>query len=125
MKEIIYTKHAPEPIGPYSQAIRYNELLYISGQTGVDMSTGRLCGGSVGEQARYALKSISEIAKASGTDIKNAVRATVLLTDMNDFAEVNAVYAEFFPEAQPARACFAVAALPLAARVEIEVICAM
>lgn len=125
MKNAVLTEKAPQPIGPYSQAIVYNDTLYISGQIAIDMSTGALCSGSIGEQTTCVLRNLSEIASKAGADLRNAVKTTIFLTDINDFGEVNAAYAAFFPDQQPARSCFAVAALPKDAKVEIEAICAM
>lgn len=123
MKAVISTENAPKAIGPYSQAIRCGDLVFISGQLPVDMETGELCSGSIAEQVRHSLKNASAIASAAGTNLQNAVKTTVLLTDMNDFAEVNTAYADFFPNNPPARSCFAVAALPKGAKIEIEIIC--
>lgn len=125
MKTVISSEKAPGAIGPYSQAIKCGDLLFISGQIPVDMATGELCTGPIAEQTRHSLTNASAIAQAAGTSLENAVKATVLLADINDFAEVNAAYAEFFPHDPPARSCFAVAALPKGARVEIEVICSL
>ena len=123
MKTVISTEKSPGAIGPYSQAIKSGNFVFISGQLPVDMATGELCSGAIGEQTKHSLKNASAIAQAAGTRIENAVKTTILLTDMNDFAEVNSAYAEFFPESPPARSCFAVAALPKGAKIEIEVIC--
>lgn len=125
MKKIIATDRAPGAIGPYSQAVQHDGMLFVSGQIPIDMKTGELCQGSIAEQTRCSLNNAAEIAKAAGTDLKNTVKTTVLLTDMNDFAEVNAAYAEFFPENPPARSCFTVCALPKGAKIEIEIICAL
>ncbi len=123
-RSVIATAGAPGAIGPYSQGIGMGDLVFISGQLPVDMATGELCAGSIGEQTKHSLKNAAAIAKAAGTDLSKAVKTTVFLTDMADFAEVNAAYAEFFPKEPPARSCIAVAALPKNARVEIEIICA-
>lgn len=125
MKKIIKTDSAPGAIGPYSQAVKYGDLVFISGQIPLDAKTGELCTGSIGEQTALVLKNAAEIAKAAGTDLTKAVKTTILLTDMGNFSEVNSAYAEFFPTDPPARACFAVSALPKGAGVEIEIICGM
>lgn len=125
MKTVIKTDKAPGAIGPYSQAIQNNDLLFISGQIPIDMETGELSTASIAEQTRFSLRNAAEIAQAAGTSLKKAIKTTVLLTDMNDFAQVNEAYSEFFPEEPPARSCFAVAGLPKNAKIEIEIICAM
>lgn len=122
-KEKVSTDKAPAAIGPYSQAVKAGGMLYISGQIPIDMTTGELCTGTIAEQARCSLDNLSEIAQAAGTALSKAVKTTVLLTDINDFAEVNDVYARYFPDIKPARSCFAVAALPKGAKLEIEVTC--
>lgn len=124
-KSIIATGAAPGAIGPYSQAVKTGNLVFISGQLPIDMATGELCTGSIAEQTRCCLRNAEAIAKAAGADLAGAVKTTVLLTDMADFAEVNGAYGEFFPAEPPARACYAVAALPKGARIEIEVVCAL
>ncbi|MCC8189817.1 MAG: Rid family detoxifying hydrolase [Planctomycetes bacterium] len=123
-RKVIATTDAPGAIGPYSQAIEAGGLVFISGQLPIDMATGELCAGSIGEQTKHCLKNAAAIARAAGTELARAVKTTIFLADIADFAEVNAAYAEFFPDAPPARSCFAVAALPKNARVEIEMICA-
>jgi len=124
-KKKIETSGAPAAIGPYSQAIAVGELLFISGQLPIDMATGEFAEGGIGEMARASIRNADAIARAAGTDISRAVKATVFLTDMSDFAEVNAVYSEFFAGEAPARSCVAVAALPRGAKIEIEFIVAL
>lgn len=124
-RNIIATTHAPGAIGPYSQAIQTGGLVFISGQLPIDMATGELSCGTIAEQTKCALTNASAIAKAAGTELAKAVKTTIFLTDMADFAEVNTAYAAFFPSDPPARSCVAVAALPKNAQVEIEVICAL
>lgn len=119
----VSTNEAPKAIGPYSQAVKMGDFVFLSGQLPVDMATGELCAGSIAEQTRHCLNNAAAIAKAAGTSLANAVKTTVFLVDMGDFAEVNGAYAEFFPDEPPARSCVAVAALPKNARIEIEVIC--
>jgi 2-iminobutanoate/2-iminopropanoate deaminase len=121
-RAIVATQNAPSAIGPYSQAVKAAGLLFISGQLPIDMATGEFPG-SIGEQAACCLKNLGAIAEEAGTSLENAIKITVFLTDMADFAEVNAAYAEFFPEKPPARSCVAVLALPKNAAIEIEAIC--
>ena len=116
-REIINTEKAPAAIGPYVQAVADNGLLFISGQLGFDVEHGSVIPETVEEQATLSLKNLDAIMTAAGTD-----RTTIFLTDMNDFAKVNEVYGAFFGESKPARSCVAVAALPKAAKVEIECI---
>lgn len=124
-KSVIATNGAPGAIGPYSQGIKTGNLVFISGQLPIDMATGDLSTGDIAEQTRCCLKNAEAIAQAAGTSLANAVKTTVLLTDMADFGAVNGAYGEFFPSEPPARACYAVAALPKGAHIEIEVICAL
>lgn len=124
-RNVIDTENAPGAIGPYSQAIKSGDFLFISGQLPIDMTTGELSAGSIADMTRCSMNNAAAIAKAAGTDISKAVKTTIFLTDMADFAEMNGAYGEFFPSEPPARSCFAVAALPKGARIEIEVICAL
>ena len=121
-RTVIATELAPKAIGPYSQAIRANGFVYVAGQTPIDPATGKLIDGDISAQTRRVLQNISAILEAAGTALAKAVKTTVFLTDMSNFAAMNAVYAEFFPEHPPARSTFAVAGLPLGASVEIECI---
>lgn len=120
MKEV-NSKLAPDAVGPYSQAIRTGNRLYLSGQLGLDKEKGSLLAG-VEEQTKQAFKNISYILEAEGLSLSNVVKVTVLLADINDFAKVNAIYAEHFTKPYPARSAFAVKDLPLGASIEIEVI---
>lgn len=120
----IETNKAPGAVGPYSQAIKCGGLVFISGQTPIDPATGKIVEGAIADQAQQSLENLSAIARAAGTHIAKAVKTLVFLTDMDDFAAVNAEYAKYFPDQKPARSCIAVKALPLGARVEIEAICA-
>lgn len=124
-KTVIATQEAPGAIGPYSQAIKTGNLVFISGQLPIDTATGELSTGDIAEQTRWCLRHAQAIAKAAGTDLSKAVKTTVLLTNMGDFTAVNGAYGEFFVSEPPARACYAVAALPKGANVEIEIICAV
>ena len=122
MKKVISTQQAPAAIGPYSQAIQVGNLVYTSGQIPIDPSTGSLVEGGVKEQARQSLLNVKAILEEAGLTMSNVVKTTVFMSDMNDFAEMNAVYAEFFTEPYPARSAVAVKTLPKGALVEIEVI---
>jgi len=119
----VQTENAPAAVGPYSQGIKSGELLFISGQLPIDMTTGEFPK-AIGEQAKCCLLNLDAIAKEAGTSLQNAVKLTVFLTDMNDFTEMNAAYTEFFPDIPPARSCIAVKALPKKAEIEIEAIVA-
>jgi 2-iminobutanoate/2-iminopropanoate deaminase len=122
MKKVISTQQAPAAIGPYSQAIQVGNLVYTSGQIPIDPSTGSLVEGGVKEQARQSLLNVKAILEEAGLTMSNVVKTTVFMADMNDFAEMNAVYAEFFTEPYPARSAVAVKTLPKGALVEIEVV---
>ena len=124
MKKVISTSKAPAAIGPYSQAIQVGNLVFASGQIPIDPATGSFVEGGVKEQARQSLTNVKVILDEAGLTLDNVVKTTVFLADMNDFADVNAVYAEFFAEPYPARSAVAVKTLPKGALVEIEVIAA-
>lgn len=124
MKKVISTSKAPAAIGPYSQAIQVGNLVFASGQIPIDPATGSFVEGAVKEQARQSLTNVKAILDEAGLTLDNVVKTTVFLADMNDFADVNAVYAEFFAEPYPARSAVAVKTLPKGALVEIEVIAA-
>lgn len=121
-KTPIVAEKAPAALGPYSAAVRVGEMLYCSGQTPLDPATGELVGDDVATQARQALANLSAVLEAAGGTLDSIVKTTVFLTDMADFAEMNAVYAEHFTEPYPARSTVAVRALPKACRVEIEAV---
>ncbi len=118
----VHTEHAPAAIGPYSQAIAAGNTLYISGQLPIDPATGEFAGADIAAQTRQSLQNLKAILQANGMTMADVVKTTVLLADIGEFAAMNAVYAEFFAAPYPARAAFQVAALPKAARVEIEAI---
>ena len=118
----IATQNAPAAIGPSSQAIEANGTVYVSGQLGIDPSTGSFAEGGAVAQARQSLTNISNILKEAGMSMKNVVKVTVLLADINDFAAVNEIYKDFFEAPFPARSAFAVAALPKGGKIEIEAI---
>lgn len=118
--EPISTDGAPAAIGPYSQAIVAGELVFTSGQIAIDPATGELEGGDVRAQAERVLRNLAAVLAAADSGLDRAIRCTVYLVSMADFAAVNEVYARFFGESPPARACVEVAALPKGARVEID-----
>ncbi|MBP5434951.1 RidA family protein [bacterium] len=124
MKKIISSKSAPAAIGPYSQAVEANGMLFISGQLPIDVATGAFVEGGVKEQTRKSLENIGAILSEAGMGFENVVKTTVFLNDMNDFAAMNEVYATFFTSDCPARAAFQVVKLPKGALVEIEAIAA-
>lgn len=121
-KQLLSTDKAPAAIGPYSQAVRAGDLLFISGQLPTDPATGEFAGTTVAAQTRQSLGNISAILGAAGLTLANVVKTTVFLKDMNAFGEMNGVYGEFFKDEPPARACVEVARLPKDALVEIEAV---
>ena len=120
MKETISTENAPGAIGPYSQAVKAGSFVFCSGQIPINPQTGEFVSEDVAEQTRQVLKNLSAVLEAAETNLNNVVKTTVFLADMNDFATMNEVYAEFFSENKPARATVQAARLPRDARVEIE-----
>lgn len=120
--KVFSTKKAPAAIGPYSQAIQVGNLVYTSGQIPIDPSTGTFVEGGIREQTRQSLTNVKAILEEAGLSMGNVVKTTVFMADMNDFAEMNSVYAEFFAEPYPARSAVAVKTLPKGALVEIEVV---
>ena len=122
MNTPIYTPNAPAAIGPYSQAVQAGSMVFVSGQIPIDPATGNFAGEDIVTQTRQSLTNVKNILEAAGYSLNDVVKTTVLLADIADFAAMNAVYAEFFSENKPARACFAVRDLPKAALVEIEAI---
>ena len=124
MKQVISTHQAPAAIGPYSQAIRVGNLLYTSGQIPINPATGNFVEGGIKEQTRQSLTNIKAILEEAGLTMTHVVKTTVFMADMNDFADMNTVYAEFFAEPYPARSAVAVKTLPKGALVEIEVVAA-
>lgn len=122
-REPIHTADAPAAIGPYSQAVAAGAYVFTSGQVGMDPATGKLVDGGIAEQTRRAMANVAAVLAAAGLSFADVVKTTIFLIDMNDFADVNAVYGESFAGgAPPARSTVAVAALPRGARVEIETI---
>ena len=124
-RETVTAPGAPEAVGPYSHAVKAQGLLFCSGQIPLDPSSGELVGATAAEQARQCLENLATIAAAGGGTLADAVKCTVLLTSMGDFAEVNEAYADFFPADPPARVAYEVSALPKNARVEIDAVIAV
>ena len=122
MKEIIQTDRAPQAIGPYSQAIKANGLVFASGQIPTDPRTGQFVDGGIAEQTEQVLRNLSAVLEAAGSDLSRVVKTTVFLLDMQEFGAMNEVYGKFFSDAPPARATVQAARLPRDARVEIEAI---
>jgi 2-iminobutanoate/2-iminopropanoate deaminase len=125
LKKQIQTNAAPAAIGPYSQAIQVGELIFFSGQIPLDPKSGVMVTGGIVEQTRQVMANMQALLSASGLDFANVVKTTIYLTDLGDFATVNQIYGEFFPDVPPARACVQVAALPKGATVEVEWIAAV
>jgi len=125
MIQEIHTNDAPGAVGPFSQAIKVGDLLFVSGQLPIDPATGEFNSDDAIAQAEQCLKNLAAIAAAAGTSLANTVKTTVLLTDLSRFAEINKVYAGFFSKPFPARACYEVSALPKGAKVEIEAVIAL
>jgi len=122
MREVIATDHAPKAIGPYSQAIRAQGLLFTSGQVAIDPSTQQVIAGDVSAQTDRVMKNLSAILEASGSSLEKVLRCTVFLKNMGDFAAMNEVYGRYFKQAPPARSTVEVARLPKDVLVEIDVI---
>ncbi|WP_459110897.1 RidA family protein [Helicobacter pylori] len=122
MKEVIHSTLAPKAIGPYSQAITTNDLVFISGQLGIDASTGEFKGTDIHSQTTQSMENIKAILKEAGLGMDSVVKTTILLKSLDDFSVVNEIYGSYFKEPYPARATFQVAKLPKDALVEIEAI---
>src|ERR1700726_2037070 len=122
MREVISTKDAPQPIGPYSQAVKANGFIFTSGQIAIDPSTQEVVAGDVAAQTERVLRNLSEILEAAGSGLGKVVRSTVFLKNMNDFAAMNQVYGKYFGAAPPARSTVEVARLPKDVLVEIDVV---
>ncbi|WP_121013928.1 RidA family protein [Helicobacter pylori] len=122
MKEVIHSTLAPKAIGPYSQAIATNDLVFVSGQLGIDASTGEFKGADIHSQTTQSMENIKAILKEAGLGMDSVVKTTILLKSLDDFAVVNEIYGSYFKEPYPARATFQVARLPKDALVEIEAI---
>lgn len=124
MKTIITAANAPAALGPYSHAVAVGDLLYTSGQIGLDPATGKLAGDSIEIQTEQVLRNLEQVLTANNMTFSNVIKTTVFLTDLADFATVNGIYATRFPAEPPARSCVQVAALPAGARIEIELVAA-
>lgn len=125
MKDIVLTDKGPKPIGPYSQAVKSNGFLFVSGQVAIDPRSNEFVPGDIRQQTERALENLKGILEASGANLQHVVKTTVFLLDMNDFAAMNEVYGRFFTAASPARSTVQVARLPKDALVEIEVIASL
>ena len=122
MRKVVSTATAPAAIGPYSQAITAGDFVFCSGQIPLDPATGQLVPGDLEAQTRQVMQNLREVLRAAGAELEHVVRTTIFLTSMNDFAEVNRVYGEYFPSHPPARATVEVSRLPRDARIEIDAI---
>ena len=122
MKDIVLTDRGPKPIGPYSQAVKSNGFVFVSGQVGLDPATGQFVAGGVQEQTARVMENLKAILEAAGASFSHVVKTTVFLKDMNDFTAMNEVYARYFTAAPPARSTVQAARLPKDALVEIDVI---
>jgi 2-iminobutanoate/2-iminopropanoate deaminase len=123
-RRAVSTNAAPSAVGPYSQAVATDDLVFCSGQVGLDPATGELVGGGVEAETERALKNLEAVLDAAGCSFADVVKTTCFLADIADFATFNAIYARFFPDPPPARSTFQVAAIPKGARVEIEAVAA-
>jgi 2-iminobutanoate/2-iminopropanoate deaminase len=123
-KKIIKAEKAPKAIGPYSVGVKAGHFIYTAGQIGLDPETNVLVEGGIEQETKQALKNLGNILEAAGSSLEDVIKTTVFLTDMNDFARMNAIYGEFFQNNPPARTTIAVSALPKGGAVEIEVVAA-
>ena len=121
-KEIVNTSKAPNAIGPYSQAIKINKMVFLSGQIAIDPESQQFIDGDIETQTKRVLDNLKSVIEASGCSLENVVKTTIYLTDMNDFSKVNEIYATYFSSGKPARSTVCVAALPKNAKVEIDAI---
>lgn len=125
-RQIVSTDNAPAAVGPYSQAVRFGEsdhgLIYTAGQLGIVPGTKEFAGSDIEAQTRQALENLKAVLEAAGSCLQHAIKTTVFMADMGEFARMNVIYAEFFPDAPPARSAIQAAALPLGGRVEIEAV---
>jgi 2-iminobutanoate/2-iminopropanoate deaminase len=121
-KQIVSTDHAPAAVGPYSQGVRVGGFVFSAGQLGLVPGTGDFAGPDIESQTRQALENLKAVLEAGGSCLEHVVKTTVFLADMGEFARMNAIYAEFFPNSPPARSAVQAAALPLGGRVEIEAV---
>lgn len=118
----VYSKEAPEPIGPYSQAIRFDQLVFTSGQIAIDAQTGAIVGTDAGDQTKQVLENLRAVLKASGSSLDSVIKTTIYLKNMDDFTRVNEVYASYFNQSLPARSTVEVSRLPKDVLVEIDCI---
>ncbi len=121
-KNIISTNKAPQAIGPYSQAVRFDNLLFVSGQIPIEPKSGEILKGNIKEQTQQILENLNSILTAGGSSLTNVLRTTIFLTNLEDYAAVNETYAQFFDESQPARSTVQVARLPMDVQIEIDAI---
>ena len=121
-KQVVNTDQAPAAIGPYSQALKIGEMVFVSGQIPIDPATGDIVQGDIKAQTRQVLTNLNAVLKAAGSSLEEAVKTTVYITNMDEFAQVNEVYSEFFKDQPPARACVEVSRLPKGVAVEIDAI---
>lgn len=124
-KKIVSTTKAPGAVGPYSQAVKYGDMLYTAGQIALHPETGQMVEGGIKEQTHQVFANLKAVLEASGTGLENVIKTTVFIIDMNQFGDVNEVYGDYFAEDYPARSCVEVSRLPKDALVEIEVIAAL
>lgn len=122
MKELISSEHAPAAIGPYSHGTSYGDLIFTSGQLPVDKATGKVVEGGISAQSHQSLANLKHVLEAGGDSVDTVLKTTCYLSNINDFAEFNKVYAEFFQQDCPARSCFAVKDLPFGVLIEVEAI---
>jgi 2-iminobutanoate/2-iminopropanoate deaminase len=121
-KQVIYSPTAPEPIGPYSQAIQAGNMLFVSGQVAIDKSSGQIITSNIMDETAQVMKNLSEILKSAGMDFSHVVKTTIFLKDMNNFSQINEVYGKSFPTQPPARETVEVSRLPKDVNVEISCI---
>ena len=122
MRQVIHSSFAPEAIGPYSQAIETDQFIFTSGQIPINPNTGKIEAATIEEQTEQVMQNLHYVLAEGGVAFDRVIKTTCFLADMNDFAAFNGVYAKYFPENPPARSCVQVAALPMGAKVEVEVI---
>jgi 2-iminobutanoate/2-iminopropanoate deaminase len=122
MKQIIFSEKAPKPIGSYSQAVEAGNLIFLSGQIGIDPNTGNIVAGGVAAETRQVMDNIRAVLEKANLSLENIIKTTIFLANLADFAEVNQIYAEYFTKDFPARSTIEVKALPKGAKIEIEVI---
>jgi reactive intermediate/imine deaminase len=121
-RQIIHTAKAPAALGPYSQAVRHGDLVFLSGQVAIDPASGKLVAGGIEAQARQVFRNLRSVCEAAGGDLDSILKLTIYLVDLGNFAKVNAVMADLFAAPYPARATIGIAALPLGAEVEVEAV---